>query len=143
MISAVVALVVTGWVSTGSMATPRSGHTATLVPDGRVLVVGGLNGTALASCEWYEPATGQFSPAPVLPEARSSHSALLLSDGRVLVVGGTNSMGALRTALVLTPDAGGWVGVASQMSEARAGATVVQLAECWWAPAGPASARAR
>jgi hypothetical protein len=68
-------------------------HTATLLPDGRVLVVGGDGGDAgaVASAEVWDPATALFSPAGSLAEARFAHTATLLSDGRVLVVGGAGS----------------------------------------------------
>ena len=56
------------WTATGSMVTPREGHTATLLPDGKVLVTGGLtrtsgnpNGTILASAELYDPGTGTWT----------------------------------------------------------------------------------
>jgi hypothetical protein len=65
-------------------------HTATLLPDGRVLVVGGGNGTGpTASEELWDPATATFSRAGSLAGARMMHTATLLPDGRVLVVGGS------------------------------------------------------
>jgi len=75
---------------TGSLAESRAGHTATLLPDGRVLVVGGSGGPShlRASAEVWDPATGTFGPAGSLLVPRSGHTATLLSDGRVLVVGG-------------------------------------------------------
>jgi N-acetylneuraminic acid mutarotase len=83
------------WSATGSMGTARENHTATLLPDGRVLVVGGYsvtstnpNGTTLASAELYDPATGTWSATGSMSTARESHTATLLPDGRVLVVGG-------------------------------------------------------
>ncbi|HEX3484704.1 MAG TPA: hypothetical protein VHT51_06560 [Micropepsaceae bacterium] len=70
----------------------RSWHTATLLKDGRVLIVGGT-GTAPATgpvtaAEIYNPATEAFSPAGAMTIGRRRHAATLLNDGRVLVAGG-------------------------------------------------------
>ena len=73
----------------GVLATGRAMHTATLLDDGRVLVIGGTDGNgAVAAAEAWDPATGTFQPAGSLGQARASHTATLLSDGRVLVTGG-------------------------------------------------------
>ncbi len=73
---------------TGPMAHPRSGHTATLLPDGRVLVVGGADGDQRGSAEVWDPATGTFSPTGSLIRPRfEDFSALPLVDGRVLITG--------------------------------------------------------
>ncbi|TAJ99247.1 MAG: hypothetical protein EPO36_13240 [Chloroflexota bacterium] len=74
---------------TGSMASPRVGHTMTVLPDGRVLVVGGAGPAGgQAEAEIWDPATELFAPAGTLQSPRSGHAAALLPDGRVLVVGG-------------------------------------------------------
>ena len=72
----------------------RSWHTATLLPDGRVLIAGGntgWGGNPLASAEIYDPATKTFSLTGNMQVARNSHVAALLADGTVLVAGGFNS----------------------------------------------------
>jgi N-acetylneuraminic acid mutarotase len=73
----------------------RIHHTATLLKDGRVMVIGGIGDdrVPLASVELYDPQTNQWHSGPALAIARSGHTANLLPDGRVLVTGGTDSAG--------------------------------------------------
>ena len=80
---------------TGSLATARDYPSVTLLPDGRVLVVGGRDGDSnpLATAELYDPRTGTFSPTGSLAVARYSPSITLLADGRVLVAGGIDANG--------------------------------------------------
>ena len=90
---------------TGSMSTPRVSHTATLMPNGTVLIVGGQTnfaGTTLASCEIFDPALNNFStPCANLAFGRAGHTSTLLHTGRVFIAGGygTNSLFTVTTEL--------------------------------------------
>ena len=68
----------------------RSGHTATLLVDGRVLVTGGsiVHDSATASAEIYDPAAGTWTLVAPMSIGRVGHTATLLDDGTVLVSGG-------------------------------------------------------
>ena len=72
----------------GSLASARTGHTATLLSDGTVLVAGGANSAPLASTEIYDPSTGRFAPGANMAVPRANHTATFLANGTVLVVGG-------------------------------------------------------
>lgn len=69
---------------------PRAGHTATLLADGRVLIIGGGNGTLdLASIEVFDPSAATSTLLPIsLATARRHHTATLRSDGGIVVIGG-------------------------------------------------------
>src|SRR5262245_1572122 len=89
------------WIPTGGLHLPREHHTATLLTDGRVLVVGGHGREAAFNADWeagpyssaeiYDPATGMWSRAGNLGIARYLHSATLLPTGQVLVAGGAGA----------------------------------------------------
>src|SRR6184192_3678561 len=81
------------WVPTGNLGTARDYHTATLLPNGKVLVAGGIDisRASLASAELYDPATGTWTATDGLATARAYHTATLLASGEVLVAGGFNT----------------------------------------------------
>ena len=83
------------WSVTGSMRKGRSGlngagASATLLPDGQVLIAGGedANFNLLSSAELYNPATGKFTPTGSMTTGRVGQSATLLNNGQVLIAGG-------------------------------------------------------
>ncbi|MGH8094559.1 MAG: kelch repeat-containing protein [Chthoniobacterales bacterium] len=101
-----------GFEATGSLATAREFHTATLLPNGMVLVAGG-NGNFLASAELYDPATGTWTATGSLATARALHTATLLPNGMVLVAGGVGNPGYLASAELYDPATGTWTATGS------------------------------
>ena len=76
----------------GTLVTPRTYHTATLLADGRVMLAGGLDSAgATASSEIYNPASNISTATGSLNQRRLFHQTVLLSDGRVLTMGGITS----------------------------------------------------
>ena len=81
------------WKYTGHLGTARANHTATLLPNGKVLVAGGyythgFRSDPLRSAELYDPASGTWTDTGSLVIARSGHTATLLPNGKVLVASG-------------------------------------------------------
>ena len=90
------------WTALPPMSVARSHHTATLLPDGKVLVVGGENLLYLVepTAEVYDPAANTWTLtrlAPISP--RSQHTATLLPSGLVLVAGGFDIIDGVLTPL--------------------------------------------
>jgi hypothetical protein len=111
----------TGAVSRiGSMTMRRAAHTATLLPDGRVFVAGGLAGeSSAASTEIFDPATRKFANASSMSVARTGHTATLLANGKVLIAGGYNGS-YLASAELYDPAANSFAPVRA-MNAARSG----------------------
>ncbi len=109
------------WSATGSMATAREQQftaTATLLPSGKVLVAGGLNGAVVySSAELYDSGAGTWSPTGSMATPRVAHTATLLPSGKVLVAGGANNVaGDLSSAELYDPALGTWLPTASMAS---------------------------
>src|SRR5581483_5673055 len=106
------------------MATPRSDHTATLLPNAKVWIAGGRDatgGAALASTELYDPISGSWSAGPRLREARYQHTATALPDGRVLITGGFDGLARVDPAAEIYDPASGTVSPAGQTAVGHAG----------------------
>jgi hypothetical protein len=94
------------------MSTPRSGHAATLLVNGKVLITGGQSaaqnheGASLATAELYDPATGLFSATGSMTARRRMPSATLLLDGRVLIAGGFDGSSPLSSTELYDPTTG-------------------------------------
>jgi hypothetical protein len=97
------------------MLEPRSGQTATLLPDGKVLIAGGMrrNQDFYKSAELYDPATGKFQPTGEMSERRVGHIAVLLRSGKVLVAGGWVGRGATDSAELYDPATGKFTAIAN------------------------------
>jgi hypothetical protein len=120
--------------ATGSMSTPREGHTATMLRDGRVLVAGGSpNGIqTTGSAEIYDPASGRFSNTGHLNQPRVAHVAALLGTGEVLIAGGgrggmPGGYISYDTAEEYDPVRGRFITIRAHMKSDRVGAAAVKL----------------
>lgn len=99
------------WTATGTLSGPRFDHTATLLPNGRLLVVGGRNNqTVLDSAELYDPVTGTWTKTPVPGVARYAHTATLLKTGQVLIAGGLGNNGSVLSSAQLYDPSNGATG---------------------------------
>ena len=166
------------WVATGSLNAGRANHTATLLPDGKVLVAGGSGwsctgnfcfSTTFDTAELYEPATGTWRLTENVGR-RTYHTATLLPNGQVLIAGGANygyDVGAWivdNSALLYDPATGRWrptgnlimgrhdhtatllpngqvliVGGSSFNSEARSAELYDPVTEMWSSASAPAT----
>lgn len=112
--------------------TARYSHTATALPDGRVLVVGGYpaqaslgtgRSSALSSAEIFDPVQRNWRPVASMQSARAGHAAISLGDGRVAVLGGYAEM-ALATVEIYDSRSDSWT-FSTPMSRARYGHSAV------------------
>lgn len=91
------------------MLSARYAHTATLLTNGKVLIVGGYNinlHNVLNSAELYDPNTGTFSATGNMATARNGHIATLLPNGKVLITGGDNTSTVLNSPELYDPTTG-------------------------------------
>jgi hypothetical protein len=123
-------VVATGnWSDAGRMSATRAGATSVLLPDGRVMIVGGTDGDGepLASVELFNT-DGTFTPGPAMNQARTGHAAIALLSGEVLVTGGTTSGGGVtNSAEAFDPLQNAWRTLPAPMVDARSGHAMAQL----------------
>jgi N-acetylneuraminic acid mutarotase len=123
------------WTDTGTMSIERMNHTATLLPNGKVLVVGGSiydgNICTGSTAELFDPATGKWSETGELNTARAGHTATLLANGKVLVIGGKNSIAttdSLSSVELYDPATGTWTAADPMLITGRCDHTATLLA---------------
>ncbi len=104
---------------TGSLGATRAQHTATLLPDGRVIAAGGSGAVGdLVSSEIYDPLRATWIPGATLNVGRADHAAVLLPSGRVLVAGGAGLL-ARATSELYDPSAAAWTATTGGLATGR------------------------
>ena len=97
------------WTVGGGMTTTRFDHTATLLPNGKVLVAGGYRGDVgfpdWTGVEFYDPSSNTWTAGGTLLAARAQHTATLLPNGRVLLIGGARQTPAAPAVELYDPTA--------------------------------------
>src|SRR6266487_503196 len=108
------------------LVVPRTGHVATALADGHILITGGRDSSRniVAVSEIFDPATNTSTASATLTTPRVDHTATLLADGRVLVAGGSNGSGSLNSAEIFD---GSGFHVLPTMGAARARHTATLL----------------
>jgi Kelch motif len=112
------------------MLEPRSGQSATLLTDGKVLIAGGMrrNQDFYKSAELYDPATGKFQTTGEMSVGRVGQIAVLLRSGKVLIAGGWVGQGGTDSAELYDPATGKFTGIA-KMTKRRGRPSATMLAD--------------
>jgi hypothetical protein len=116
-------------VATGNTEIARFAHSATLLGNGKVLVVGGMerNGVWLDSAELYDPFTGRFAPAGKMHVQRAGTTATLLPNGKVLIAGGDDGSGKNLASAEIYDPASNSFSATGNMNSPRGHAAAVLL----------------
>jgi hypothetical protein len=108
----------------GTLAGKRAGPASTILPNGQILLAGGIGGsilpsggTALRTCEIYDVSKGRWSAAASLRTVRGLMSTIVLRDGSFAVLGGVNGSltnpGAISDCDSYDPQTGQWTALPS------------------------------
>jgi PKD repeat protein len=123
------------FTATGDALATRLGQVAARLPDGRILIAGGVSGSSrLASAELYDPASGTWSGTANMTFRRLGHAVAQLTDGRVLVVGGHDASISCadapvgNSAEIYDPATAAWT-LTGNLSVNRSSAVAVRLAD--------------
>lgn len=115
------------FAATGNMNAPRYGHTATLLNNGTVLIVGGAVDIPNAlTAEIYDPSAGVFTLTGSTTGGHSFGTATLLGDGTVLIAGGSNSL----FGEIYNPATGTFTTTTGSMTFARSYHTATPMNNC-------------
>ncbi len=132
------------WSAVASMATQRAFHTSVTLSDGRIMVIGGADGTGAVTntCEIYDPIGNAWYSVASMTTQRAAHTATLLANGKVLVAGGCSSFTSLPgsttplgdilgtskdTGEVYDPALNTWAPVSNAMASKRFAASATRL----------------
>ncbi|HRI69563.1 MAG TPA: kelch repeat-containing protein, partial [Polyangium sp.] len=119
------------WTMGPNLMAQRQTHTATLLPNGKVLIAGGGQFSGMASfatCDLYDATTNLITSAAPMATGRQYHTATLLNDGRVFVAGGMNNGATIATAALYDPATNAWTS-ASNMATGRHFHVAVKLGD--------------
>ena len=131
----------TEWATTSRFNWERTFHTASLLPDGRVLVAGGTGRIVLKegeeeplfrgnkdlnSAEIYDPKTDEWENAPDMAYKKQLAQAITLEDGRVMIIGGRSGVSTLSSVEAYDPEENSWTELES-MTQSRMSHSAVKL----------------
>ncbi|HEX5822837.1 MAG TPA: kelch repeat-containing protein [Candidatus Limnocylindrales bacterium] len=120
------------WTATGNMTVTRRSHRAVLLPDGRVLAVGGVSsGGGTTRVDLYDPGTGTWTKAAMMPSIQFPRVAAVLPSGVVLVIGDSDrSAHGPDAADLYDPASRTWTPAASPaVGDRQCFTRIVQLAD--------------
>lgn len=110
---------------TGALAHERSGHTASVLANGEVIVVGAPASSYDGATEIYSPASGAWRAGPPLAKARRAHAMAALAGGKLVIAGGTyNGTDTLASTEVYDPQSNSWSAAGALVTARRDGVLV-------------------